>query len=102
MALCPGCSQVIPCHCHVPPPVEVRLGVYQTTETHTRTGRELNECGYSAETIPAEYETDAALAEWPDSGQSFPSDGHYFHAALRAEDEQRAIDWQTAHPAKEA
>lgn len=34
MALCPGCTTVIPCHCHVPPPVETRPGVYEATEPH--------------------------------------------------------------------
>ncbi|MEV5433912.1 hypothetical protein [Streptomyces sp. NPDC052701] len=28
MALCSTCRTVIPCHCHVTPPVEVRPGVY--------------------------------------------------------------------------
>jgi hypothetical protein len=54
--------------------------------------RELNACGFSSETIAAEYETDAALAEWPGSEQTFPPDGHYFYAALRAEIEQRELD----------
>lgn len=63
--------------------------------------RDLNACGFSSETIAAEYETDAALAEWPDSERTFPPAGHYFHAAFRAENEQRALDWAAAHP-KEA
>ena len=58
--------------------------------------RELNACGFSIETIAAEYETDAALAEWSDSDRTFPPARHYFHAAFRAEDEQRALDWQAA------
>ncbi|MET8080059.1 hypothetical protein [Streptomyces sp. NPDC005303] len=67
------------------------------------TDRELNACGFSVETIAAEYETDAALAEWPDSGRTFPPAGHYFHAAFRAEDEQRALDYAAAAAtAKEA
>jgi hypothetical protein len=49
--------------------------------------RELNACGFSSETIAAEYETDAALA---DAGQDMTAP--YFLAALRAEDEQRALD----------
>ena len=64
--------------------------------------RELNACGFSVETIAAEYETDAALAEWPDHGQTFPPDGHSFHAALRAETEQRALDYAAAATGKEA
>lgn len=64
--------------------------------------RQLNACGFSVETIAAEYETDAALAEWPDSEQTFPPDGHYFHAAFRAENEQRALDWAAAQPKQEA
>ncbi|BBB01047.1 hypothetical protein RVR_8281 [Actinacidiphila reveromycinica] len=28
MALCPGCDGVIPCHCHLQPPVQTRPGVY--------------------------------------------------------------------------
>ncbi|MET9909739.1 hypothetical protein ABZZ74_23540 [Streptomyces sp. NPDC006476] len=58
--------------------------------------RRLNACGFSSETIAAEYETDAALAEWPDSDRMFPPDGHYFYAAFRAEDEQRALDYEAA------
>ena len=54
--------------------------------------RQLNACGFSIETIAAEYETDAALAEWPDSERTFPPKGHYFHAAFRAENEQRELD----------
>ncbi len=64
--------------------------------------RELNACGFSTETIAAEYETDAALAEWPDSEQTFPPPGHYFHAALRAEIEQRDLDWTAARPKEDA
>ena len=60
--------------------------------------RELNACGFSIETIAAEYETDAALAEWPDRDQTFPPEGHYFHAAFRAENEQRALDLAAEHP----
>lgn len=63
--------------------------------------RDLNACGFSSETIAAEYETDAALAEWPDSDRTFPPDGHYFHAAFRAENEQRALDYAAAQTAKE-
>lgn len=32
MALCRTCHTVIPCHCHLAPPVEVRTGVYLATE----------------------------------------------------------------------
>lgn len=28
------CRTVIPCHCHLTPPEEVRPGVYVTTEPH--------------------------------------------------------------------
>lgn len=34
MALCPDCRTVIPCHCHLAPPVQVRPGVYLATEPH--------------------------------------------------------------------
>ena len=61
--------------------------------------RELNACGFSIETIAAEYETDAALAEWPDCARTFPPTSHYFHAALRAEDEQRNLDYAAAREA---
>lgn len=33
MALCPTCDTVIPCHCHLTPPTQLRPGVYLTTET---------------------------------------------------------------------
>ncbi|WP_030798902.1 hypothetical protein [Streptomyces sp. NRRL S-337] len=49
--------------------------------------RPLNACGFSSETIAAEYETDAALAE---AGNDMADP--YFRAALAAEDEQRALD----------
>ena len=55
--------------------------------------RELNACGFSSETIAAEYETDAALVE---AGMDMSDP--YFVAALRAEDEQRALDWAAQHP----
>lgn len=29
MALCPDCRTVIPCHCHLTPPVQPRAGVYR-------------------------------------------------------------------------
>lgn len=32
MALCRDCSRVIPCHCHVPPAVQIRPGVYEAAE----------------------------------------------------------------------
>lgn len=59
--------------------------------------RQLNACGFSIETIAAEYETDAALAE---SGQDMADP--YFRAAFAAEDEQRTLDRSTAEPVKEA
>lgn len=49
--------------------------------------RQLNACGFSSETIAAEYETDAALAE---CGMDMADP--YFLAAFRAEDEQRDLD----------
>jgi hypothetical protein len=49
--------------------------------------RDLNACGFSSETIAAEYETDAALVE---AGSDMTNP--YFLAALAAEDEQRALD----------
>jgi len=64
--------------------------------------RQLNACGFSIETIAAEYESNAALAEWPDSERTFPPVGHYFYAAFRAEDEQRVLDWAAAAAAEEA
>lgn len=54
--------------------------------------RDLNACGFSSETIAAEYETDAALAE---AGNDMADP--YFVAALKAEDEQRNLDWQAAN-----
>ncbi|NUS58800.1 MAG: hypothetical protein HOV66_28695 [Streptomycetaceae bacterium] len=53
--------------------------------------RELNACGFSIETIAAEYETDAALAE---AGMSMGD--LYFRAAFAAEDEQRDLDRRAA------
>jgi hypothetical protein len=58
--------------------------------------RQLNACGFSIETIAAEYETDAALA---DAGQDMGDP--YLRAALMAEDKQRALDWEAAKTAKE-
>lgn len=54
-------------------------------------GRQLNACGFSTETIAAEYETDAALNE-----AGMDMNGPYFLAALRAEDEHRTLDRTTA------
>lgn len=55
---------------------------------------ELNACGFSTETIAAEYETDAALAE---AGMDMADP--YFLAAWAAEQEQRDLDWAlTAGP----
>lgn len=58
--------------------------------------RQLNACGFSSETIAAEYETDAALAE---AGQDMADP--YFLAALAAEDAHRRLDRAAAQP-KEA
>lgn len=58
---------------------------------------ELNACGFSVETIAAEYETDAALAE-----AGMDMNDPYFRAAFAAEDEQRTLDRSSAAPAKEA
>jgi hypothetical protein len=59
--------------------------------------RQLNACGFSIETIAAEYETDAALAE---AGQDM--DDPYFLAAFAAEDAHRILDRATAsQPAEE-
>lgn len=55
--------------------------------------RRLNACGFSVETIAAEYETDAALAE---AGNDMADP--YFLAALAAETEHRTLDWQASHP----
>ena len=55
--------------------------------------RRLNACGFSVETIAAEYETDAALNE---AGQDMADP--YFLAALAAETEHRTLDWQASHP----
>jgi hypothetical protein len=49
--------------------------------------RQLNACGFSIETIAAEYETDAALNE-----AGMDMDDPYFLAAFAAEDEQRTLD----------
>lgn len=49
--------------------------------------RQLNACGFSVETIAAEYETDAALAE---AGMDMADP--YFRAAFAAEDVHRALD----------
>lgn len=49
--------------------------------------RQLNACGFSSETIAAEYETDAALA---DSGSDMTDP--YFLAALAAETTHRDLD----------
>lgn len=58
---------------------------------------ELNACGFSTETIAAEYETDAALAE---AGMDMADP--YFLAAWAAEEEQRDLDRaQTASAVEE-
>lgn len=59
--------------------------------------RELNACGFSIETIAAEYETDAALTE---AGQSMADP--YFLAAFAAEDAQRVLDQAASRSTKEA
>lgn len=60
--------------------------------------RQLNACGFSVETIAAEYETDAALNE---AGMDMADP--YFLAALAAEDAHRALDRTAAsQPTKEA
>ncbi|WP_328336798.1 hypothetical protein [Streptomyces violaceus] len=53
--------------------------------------RELNACGFSSETIAAEYETDAALVE---AGMDMADP--YFLAAFAAEDAQRVLDYEAA------
>lgn len=58
--------------------------------------RQLNACGFSVETIAAEYETDAALAE-ASQDMSDP----YFLAAFSAETDQRDLD-RAAQTTKEA
>ena len=60
--------------------------------------RQLNACGFSIETIAAEYETDAALAE---AGQDMADP--YFLAAFAAEDAHRNLDRGAAsQPPEEA
>jgi hypothetical protein len=59
--------------------------------------RQLNACGFSIETIAAEYETDAALTE---AGQDMTDP--YFLAAFAAEDAHRTLDQGVAAPVKEA
>jgi hypothetical protein len=59
--------------------------------------RQLNACGFSIETIAAEYETDAALA---DAGQDM--NDRYFLAAFAAEDAHRNLDYNAAQQPKEA
>ncbi|WP_069743056.1 hypothetical protein [Streptomyces sp. EN23] len=51
--------------------------------------RDLNACGFSSETIAAEYETDAALQE-----AGLDMNDPYFNAAWVAEQEQRQADWE--------
>lgn len=58
--------------------------------------RELNACGFSSETIAAEYETDAALTE-----SRGDMNDPYFLAAFAAEEEQRDLDRRAAATAKE-
>ncbi|MFK0124920.1 hypothetical protein ACIQSP_16585 [Streptomyces nigra] len=110
MALCRQCSTPTPCHCHLNPPAKTGPNVYLVEERYpaNRPGqdqdvatarqdgaaavsRRLNACGFSVETIAAEYETDAALTE-ADQDMSDP----YFLAALAAETEHRTLDWQSS------
>jgi hypothetical protein len=60
------------------------------------TDRPLNDCGFSVETIAAEYETDAALTE-ARNNMSDP----YFAAAWAAECEQRDLDRATVQASAE-
>ncbi|MGW3164800.1 hypothetical protein ACWC9Q_18390 [Streptomyces sp. NPDC001142] len=53
--------------------------------------RVLNDCGFSIETIAAEYETDQALHE---AGNDM--EDPYFTAAWAAEQEQRDLDREAA------
>lgn len=53
--------------------------------------RQLNACGFSVETIAAEYETDAALTE---AGMDMADP--YFLAAWKAEEAHRTLDRTTA------
>jgi hypothetical protein len=39
MALCPDCDTVIPCHCHLVPPVQIRPGVYPAGDRPIVTAR---------------------------------------------------------------
>jgi hypothetical protein len=59
--------------------------------------RQLNACGFSVETIAAEYETDAALNE---AGMDMADP--YFLAALATETEQRTLDHHAAAARQEA
>lgn len=59
--------------------------------------RQLNACGFSIETIAAEYETDAALA---DAVQDM--NDPYFRAAFAAEVAHRELDRTAAPQPKEA
>lgn len=52
--------------------------------------RDLNACGFSSETIAAEYETDAALAE---AGDDLANP--YFTAAWNTEQAHRELDRET-------
>lgn len=64
-----------------------------------RDGEVRNLCGFSPETVAAEYETDAALAEWCD-GSELPPDGHYFYAAWAAEMDLREEDFKWMNSSK--
>lgn len=58
--------------------------------------RDLNACGFSPETIAAEYETDQALSEADND-----LDNPYFKAAWAAEREHRQADWDQTAETKE-
>ncbi|WP_225840282.1 hypothetical protein [Streptomyces sp. NK08204] len=59
MALCRRCSTVIPCHCHLTPPTQIRPGVYtdRNQETTVTTDQQLDEY----ETAVAAYQQHPAL-----------------------------------------
>lgn len=39
MALCRDCCKLIPCHCHLAPPVEIWYGAYLAGRRHEKTTR---------------------------------------------------------------
>lgn len=75
MALCRTCHTVIPCHCHITPPTQIRPGVYlATTRRHqlrdrgahpvTREDFEAQESRLVEEIEAARKEFDRARREW--------------------------------------